>query len=432
MRTSPCFGGSSGVSLEREPDGGIVRVDCERVLERFLYVMKPRKPRKPLTRARRIFRGLGYASAVLAVLAVMLFWGVNHFPWLGPALADGLRAVIGPKAVARLEDWAYAVDDRWQRLHRGDEAPRTYWQTEDVVPAPAPASVDAGGVPSFHPGDVGPMAFHAPGDGTWVAVTTRGDDARPAAFKTLVHPDVARAWAELFVVAIDLSRTDLHFVAGSTDPEATTAEGRALHRPALIPEDDRSNLVAAFNGGWKAEHGHYGVKVDGVTLLPPRDTACTVTVLDNTVRVAPWTDLHAMEDAMHFYRQTPPCLYHEGVRNPDLVDGGSWGAAVGGGAVIRRSAIGLDAKGTTLFVGVSNNTTAPALADGMNHAGAVEIAELDVNWSYPKFLVYAPNARGELDASTLFPGFVFDKDEYVRKHAPKDFFYLVRRAPRPS
>jgi hypothetical protein len=65
----------------------------------------------------------------------------------------------------------------------------------------------------------------------------------------------------------------------------------------------------------------------------------------------------------------------------------------------------------------------------MHHAGAVSIAELDVNWSYPKFLVYQRNAAGELEASTLFSGFVFDKDEYVRKRAPKDFFYVIRRTP---
>ena len=54
------------------------------------------------------------------------------------------------------------------------------------------------------------------------------------------------------------------------------------------------------------------------------------------------------------------------------------------------------------------------------------------NWSYPKLLVYTPNAAGKPEASTLFPGFVFDKDEYVRRRAPKDFFYVMRRPSRPS
>ncbi len=367
------------------------------------------------------------------MVALGLFWGAHHFPWLGPAMADGLRAVIGAKAVARLEDWAYALDDRWQRLHRSGEAPQTYWQAPEELPLPVVA--DAGTAKVFHPESVGPMAFHTTGDGKWAPITTEGDGSSPLMFKTLVHPDGSRAWAELFVVAIDLSRISLRSVAGSADPEASTPEGRAAHRDGLVPAADRGALIAAFNGGWKAEHGHFGLMVDGVTFLPPHDTSCTVAVLDDdSIRIAPWTDLRAMESAMRSYRQTPPCLYQNGTRHPGLgVDETtSWGAAVGGGAVIRRSAIGLDDKGTTLFVGVSNSTTAPALADGMHHAGAVDIAELDVNWAYPKFLVYAPNASRKLEASTLFPGFVFDKDEYVRKRAPKDFFYVVRRASRPS
>jgi hypothetical protein len=254
-------------------------------------------------------------------------------------------------------------------------------------------------------------------------------------FKTLVHPDAARAWAELFVVAIDLTRISLRSVAGSADPEASTPEGRAAHRDALVPAEDRGALIAAFNGGWKAEHGHFGMMVDGVTFIPPQNSSCTVAVLDDdSIRIAPWTDLRAMESTMRSYRQTPPCLYESGTRHPGLGrdETTSWGAAVGGEAVIRRSAIGLDDKGTTLFVGVSNSTTAPALADGMHHAGAVDIAELDVNWSYPKLVVYAPNAAGKPEASTVFPGFIVDKDEYVRKRAPKDFFYVMRRASRPS
>ncbi len=60
-------------------------------------------------------------------------------------------------------------------------------------------------------------------------------------------------------------------------------------------------------------------------------------------------------------------------------------------------------------------------------AGAWDAAQLDVNWSYPKFLVFGTDASGALQASGLFPGFVFDRDEYVRRASPKDFFYVLRR-----
>jgi hypothetical protein len=55
------------------------------------------------------------------------------------------------------------------------------------------------------------------------------------------------------------------------------------------------------------------------------------------------------------------------------------------------------------------------------------VAQLDVNWSYPKFLVFRRAASGSVEGVGLFPGFVFESDEYVRRPAQKDFFYIVRR-----
>lgn len=105
----------------------------------------------------------------------------------------------------------------------------------------------------------------------------------------------------------------------------------------------------------------------------------------------------------------------------------NWGAAADGSPVIRRSAMGVDARGEFLFVGVSNATTAPAIADAMHHAGAADVAELDVNWAFPRFLVFRADAAGHLVAQSLFPGFVFEKDQYVGKRSQRDFFYVVRR-----
>ena len=61
--------------------------------------------------------------------------------WLGPALADALRYVIGTDAVSRLEDVAYGVADRWKRFWREGEQPKAYW---DVPAASANPVVGAG------------------------------------------------------------------------------------------------------------------------------------------------------------------------------------------------------------------------------------------------------------------------------------------------
>lgn len=248
--------------------------------------------------------------------------------------------------------------------------------------------------------------------------------------RTLLHPDAARASADLYVVAIDLRRVGLRAVAGVSEPTATTAAGRSAPRPGTIPSAAHGALLAAFNGGWRSEHGHYGMKADGVVLVPASDASCTVAGYDDdTVRIGPWKALAAGEPRMTFFRQTPACLVTGGVRHPGLAAEmtTNWGAAENGDPLIRRSALGVDAGGTVLYFGLGSSLTARALADGMRHAGAADVAELDVNWSYPKLLVFHANPAGALEASSLFPGFAFEKAEYVRKRSARDFFYLVRR-----
>jgi hypothetical protein len=200
-------------------------------------------------------------------------------------------------------------------------------------------------------------------------------------------------------------------------------------RSGLIPAELQDELVIAFNGGFKTEHGHYGMNVDGVTLVPPRPQMCTFAAYhDGSLRIANWNDIAATQDEMRWWRQTPQCMVTAGRLHPGLTDAvTSWGAALGGDTVIRRSAVGLSSDAAVLYVGIANATTARAIAEGMRHAGGHDVAQLDVNWSYPKIVTFRQGASGERKAVGLFSGFVFDPDEGLRKRSPRDFFYVVRR-----
>jgi len=50
-----------------------------------------------------------------------------------------------------------------------------------------------------------------------------------------------------------------------------------------IPRDPFviSHLVAAFNGGFQAMHGEFGMMADGVVYLPPKPYSATVAVLQD-------------------------------------------------------------------------------------------------------------------------------------------------------
>jgi hypothetical protein len=346
--------------------------------------------------------------------------------------ADAARAVAGDRAVAVLEDLVYDARDRLDRVRHEGERPVAHWAVPSLSPE---ASVGAAeptkrGEPSWSPPDVGPMYddFAAEGDGKWVSMSNDGGDG--VMKKTLLHPDRTRALAELFVVAIDLSGVALHYVPGAGEPENVAPGADALQRGAEVPAQDRDALLAAFNGGFKTRHGQHGVEVSGLTLVPMRAHLCTlVGQADGSVALAALENLPSREGAT-FVRQSARCLVEDGVRHPGLVQEltASWGAAVGGDTVIRRSAVGIGEDGRTLFVGMSNRTTATALADGMRHAGARTAAQLDVNEAFPRFLTYRKGEGGKLVAESIAPGFHFRAGHYLDAPSSRDFFYLTRKS----
>lgn len=402
------------------------------------------KKAKPKPRSRWRRRAL-IGAGVVAVGIPALWIAIHEIPGFGPALADGARWLFGPKAVAWAEDVSYGVQDRINQWRYKDQKPATFWDAPSapsgapIAPSPAPVAdtPDAKAPPA---GDLGfpPPPFKPPhekiastGEGQWIAVKDPVTGDRPALYKSLVHPDPKRSFAAVAVVAIDRRRVDLRLVAGSQEPTSTTVTKEK--RPGVIPREVLGDLIAAFNGGFKAVHGHYGMMLDGDTYLPPRDIACTVALYkDGAMKIRTWSSIKGESEGMRFYRQTPPCLVEDGKVNTALEAveyNKNWGATVSGETVIRRSAIGVDKTGQVLFYALGEAVTAQALSYAMKAVGAEYAAQLDVNYSYPRFLFYDRSAQGEAPkvASTIIPGIKHTKDEYVGEPSPRDFFYLIKK-----
>lgn len=248
-------------------------------------------------------------------------------------------------------------------------------------------------------------------------------------FKTLLHPDSSRSWAELFVVAVDLRTVAVMPVMGYQEPRTDKKEAEGYERLAKIPKDHYGALLAAFNGGFMAEHGKYGVYFDDILFLDPKDDACTlVQYEDGSFEVATWSKIKSGFERMEWFRQAPNCMVEGGEMHPALKlhRARKWGATLDGNTVIRRSAVGLSEDKQILYVGISNHTNAKVMALGMHHAGAETVAQMDVNWSYPKFVTYEP-VDGQLKPIALAKGFEFEDDLYLRKRSMRDFFYVTRK-----
>jgi hypothetical protein len=411
--------------------------------------LRPASPKRRFTK-RRVFGvflaiGAAYGIAALTIPAVV------------PATVDGVRAILGPKAIAAVEDTVYSWKDRWETYRHGDDKPTEYWtpppppegngaggagtpgNTGGGAPVPTPsAAASAPAVPSYFP----PPSFAAPypkvaaaQDGTWypvaddVALSTAIPPEKPVFAKALVHPDPKRPFSVVAVLAIDALRVRVDAVAGTSEPESETV--KRAQRPGKVPPADYARMIAAFNGGWQAVHGHFGMMADGVEILPPKDASCTFVMFkDGTFAIGTWSKLAARRADMKSFRQTPRCLAEEGQASARLADAATgWGVSVDGETVIRRSAIGLDKEKKVLFYGVGDAQSAKSIAEALTAAGAVDIAMLDVNQAFPRFLFYSHDG-GPTDPphakSSLIPA-EYKPTEYVERSWYRDFFYVTRR-----
>ncbi|MBI3203210.1 MAG: hypothetical protein HYZ29_16850 [Myxococcales bacterium] len=313
--------------------------------------------------------------------------------------------------------------------------------TEPTAQAPRPADPPVAGpsAPAAEPPKKTPFTVakvappHArsaqPGDGEWKPVAEVGEsEGEPLALRTTLHPHPIRKDVEVVIIAFDLTRSDLVWVAGAKEPESKTAP--ADKRKGIVPAGDQARLLAAFNGGFMAKHGRFGAMLDGAEFLPPREGACTVAITKaGGVEVGPWEDLAAKKAELAAYRQTPPCLLHGGQPHAAIRgDYKKWGLSAEGKPEIRRTALGVDTTGRVLMFGLGEWVEPKDMELAMRAAGAKSAAQLDINWSYTRFNFYAKNAEGHLEVkSTLVPKLVHGKRSYVGEIAERDFFYVRKK-----
>lgn len=412
---------------------------------------------------------IGVRKTAFIVLGVVVFVGfvpfalVEWWPEGGAMLADRGRKVFGPRAVAQVENLVFGVQDaaRGWAYRLGWRQPVSPWQTPGptvMPPTAEPSAPTVTRIPRSTPLPVEtlspadrvsptpvPVASPSPteepfrwelsslpalgeleGEGEW-QVYLYDRAGRPVALRTFLQPDAGRPYAYVAVVAVDLRRAALHFVPGFLEPAAPD-------RPrgdGLIAEEHRRPgvLLAAFNGGFRYANGMFGAMADGVLYVPPQpDKATLVIYRDGSVRIANWSNAFLADPDILAWRQNAPLVIQEGeisarVYNDSITD---WGASVSNHIVTRRSAVGVDAAGETLFYFAGPNLDMPSLAAAMQASGVYNGMLLDINNFWVMFSAFRFE-DGEWLAEALLPDLMTDKVDRYLYASPVDFFYLTLR-----
>ena len=164
---------------------------------------------------------------------------------------------------------------------------------------------------------------------------------------------------------------------GSEDPGL--AVGRVRAGPA-VRGAERGRLLAAFNGGFKLSQGVGGYEQEGHVAAALR-RGVTSLVIDRSgrARIGIWGHgVPAPGEAAYSVRQNLPPLVLNGKPTKRAADWSLWGATLGGGENVARSALGQNADGDLVYA--ASMSASPAdLAAVMAYAGVRIAMELDIN-----------------------------------------------------
>jgi hypothetical protein len=164
---------------------------------------------------------------------------------------------------------------------------------------------------------------------------------------------------------------------GSEDPGL--AAGRVRAGPA-VRGAERGRLLAVFNGGFKLSAGAGGYEQEGhLAAALRRGLASLVIDRSGRARIGIWGHgVPAPGEAVYSVRQNLPPLVLDGQPAASAADWSRWGATLGGGKDVARSALGQDAAGHLVYA--ASMSASPAdLAAVMAYEGVRIAMELDIN-----------------------------------------------------
>lgn len=174
---------------------------------------------------------------------------------------------------------------------------------------------------------------------------------------------------------------------------------------------ERRRLLAAFNGGFLLSTGSGGYEQEGHVIRPLIPGVASL-VIDRAggAAIGSWRYGVPRRGApVTSVRQNLGLLVRHGRVSPAAADWGIWGATLGGGEYVARSAVGQNKSGQLIFAG-SMSASPLALAEALVHAGARSAMELDINPEWVQLDVARKPGHG---LRAAIPGQQRPPDQYL-------------------
>jgi hypothetical protein len=275
------------------------------------------------------------------------------------------------------------------------------------------------------PPAIKPIFPHSlPGEGVWKP-TGPPVDGGPPVLVTTYRPELGSPDTVAYVAWFDHTRTQIAYYPGGSEPPSAAVRG-----PTMVPDSQRSRLLATFNAGFTYTSGNNGSADNGQVNEPlNRGNATLVGYRDGRIDIVKWNGGSNAGPDVAWARQSLPPIVWNGQLNPDLNDSpdSQWGQTLGGGCCVPRVGVGIDRRGNLFFV-VATNQTVITLAKILQHIGAVRAMEFDINYEWHSLITYSH--RHALDPTLVEPQPQQSATRYLVPDS-RDFFAVYRPVPGP-
>src|ERR1700722_6314743 len=299
----------------------------------------------------------------------------------------------------------------------------------NTAPASHPAQTShtkAKAAPSQPPPIKAVFVHPLPGEGAWKPTGPQINGAAPV-LVTTYRPETDYPRMIAYVAWFDHTRPELGSSPGRYEPPATAVRG-----PAMVPYDQRSRLLATFNGGFTYTDGANGSADNGRTKEPLKDgNATLIGYRDGRIAIVNWSGGPDVGPDVAWARQSLAPILWNGQLNPQLdtnPNSPRWGYTLGGLSRVWRTGVGIDRRGNLIYVAADDQTVI-SLAKILQHVGAVRGMEFDINPEWHTLITYTHGAHGlvptMVGANPMQPA--------TRYLVPddRDFFAIYRPLPGP-
>jgi hypothetical protein len=387
------------------------------------FAARRERARQLLARRRRRRRRILLSSAFLILLLFPAIYSYANWMLMPTSLPFGIRSTEWVRYRVPFGNW---IMDNIENVYYSANAPSKGGPQLKKLPAVGQSRSAAQKDAAALPPPIKPVFRHAlPGEGIWKPAVPSINGGPPVLLATY-RPDLAYPQVVAYVAWFDHTRTQIGYYPGRYEPPHAAVRG-----PMMVPYDQRSRLLATFNGGFTYVDGLNGSADNGRTNEPLKDgNATLIGYRDGRIALVKWSGGPTVGPNVAWARQSLAPIVWNGKLVPGLnTDPNSpqWGYTLGGVTRVWRTGVGIDRHGNLIFVAADYQTVI-SLAQILQHVGAVRGMEFDINPEWHTLITYSHH--GGLHPRMVEPQPMQSPDRYLVPD-DRDFFAIYKPLPGP-